>query len=205
MNKTFGPIYKIGETIGILVLINLFWSITVFLGFGITIGAATTASYVVIRKRFIGEDEIMLHNCFSVYWKALKENFKQSTIIWVITLLLGTMLVANIKFSLISYEPLKMGLQAIQMIVLIQLVFINIYCYSLMSTFESKTKKLVYSSLLISNAHLLTTLTCVAVAIGLIVTLKNFNYLTSFILVSGYIAITSFIFKPIFKKYSVQK
>lgn len=204
MKNGFGPIYKIGETVGILVLLNLFWSITVLAGLGLTIGAATSATYVIVRKRFKGEDEIMLHNCFSEYWKALKANFKQSTVIWIISLVLGTMLVANIKFSLISYEPLKMGLQAIQIIILIQLVFINIYCYSLISTFESKTNRIVYSSLLISNAHLLTTLTCVAVGIGLLATLRSFNYLTSFILVSGYIAITAFIFKPIFKKYSIK-
>ncbi|MBS5926414.1 MAG: DUF624 domain-containing protein [Clostridium sp.] len=203
MKNGLGPIVRVGESITILVLLNLVWIITVILGCGVTVGAATTAAYTVMRKRADKEkDEVMIHTCFSIYWKALKENFKESTIVWIITLVLGTMLVANIRFSLISSESLALVLKALQIIILIQLVFINIYCYSMISNFEADIKRIMYSALLIANAHLFTTLTCVVIAAALLFTVKMFNFLPVFILISSYVAVTSFIFKPIFKKYS---
>lgn len=206
MKNGLGPIVKIGETITILVLLNLFWIVTVILGCGITLGAATTAAYTVMRKRADKEkDEVMIHTCFSIYWKALKENFKESTIVWIITLTIGVMLVVNIRFSLISSQSLALVLKALQIIILIQLVFVNIYCYSMISIFEASIKRIIYSALLIANAHLFTTLTCIAIAAALVFTIRIFNFLPVFILISSYIAVTSFIFNPIFKKYSKGK
>lgn len=205
MQNKFAPIFRIGETIGILVILNLLWSVTVILGLGLTLGAATTAAYDVMRKRSDREREVvMLHTVFSIYYKSFKENFKQSTIIWIISLIIGSMILANIKFSLVEIESVALIIKALQIVVLIQLIFINIYCYSMIATFVTDIKRIVYSSLLIANAHLFTTLTCIAISIGLLFMVKSLNFLPVFILVSSYIGVTSFIFRPIFKKYSIQ-
>lgn len=206
MKNRFASIFKIGETIGILVLLNLFWVITVVFGLGITLGSATTAVYDVVRRMTDKEkDEVMLHTCFSIYIKALKGNFKQSTVIWIISAILATMIMMNLRFSIISIGVLAMSLKALQIIILIQLIFTNIYCYGLLATFEANTKRIMYSALLIANAHLFTTLTCIMVAIALVATMKSFNFLTGFILFSMYIYITYLILKPILKKYSLNK
>lgn len=205
MKNKFAPIFRIGETIGILVILNLLWSVTVILGLGLTLGAATTAAYDVMRKRSDREREVvMLHTVFSIYYKSFKENFKQSTIIWIISLIIGSMILANIKFSLVEIESVALIIKALQIVVLIQLIFINIYCYSMIATFVTDIKRIIYSSLLIANAHLFTTLTCIAISIGLLFMVKSLNFLPVFILVSSYIGVTSFIFRPIFKKYSIQ-
>lgn len=205
MKNKFTPIFRIGETIGILVILNLLWSVTVILGLGLTLGAATTAAYDVMRKRNDREREVvMLHTVFSIYYKSFKENFKQSTIIWIISLIIGSMIISNIRFSLIEIESVAMIIKALQIVVLIQLIFINIYCYSMIATFVTDIKRIIYSSLLIANAHLFTTLTCIAISIGLLFMVKSLNFLPVFILISSYIGVTSFIFRPIFKKYSIQ-
>jgi len=205
MKNKFAPIFRIGETIGILVILNLLWSVTVILGLGLTLGAATTAAYDVMRKRNDREREVvMLHTVFSIYYKSFKENFKQSTIIWIISLIIGSMIISNIRFSLIEIESVAMIIKALQIVVLIQLIFINIYCYSMIATFGTDIKRIMYSSLLIANAHLFTTLTCIAISIGLLFMVKSLNFLPVFILISSYIGVTSFIFRPIFKKYSIQ-
>lgn len=205
MKNKFAPIFRIGETIGILVILNLLWSVTVILGLGLTLGAATTAAYDVMRKRSDREREVvMLHTVFSIYYKSFKENFKQSTIIWIISLIIGSMILANIKFSLVEIESVALIIKALQIVVLIQLIFINIYCYSMIATFVTDIKRIIYSSLLIANAHLFTTLTCIAISIGLLFMVKSLNFLPVFILISSYIGVTSFIFRPIFKKYSIQ-
>ncbi|SCY35661.1 Uncharacterized membrane protein YesL [Lachnospiraceae bacterium XPB1003] len=57
----------------------------------ITVGAAFTAQYYVIMKMARGEDPSVIKD----FWKSFKENFKQSTVIWIINLLFLIFLTAD--------------------------------------------------------------------------------------------------------------
>lgn len=202
MKNSYNLITKIGETIGILFLVNVLWFMTVFLGLGITVGAANTAAFTVAKKLIYFDEEVMIHNCISIYFKAFKENFKNSTILWCITIIVFSLVQYNLQNSWIVFGKYGVVLQGIYFIVLTQLIFMNVYCYGLLSYFDAKIGKIIYSSILIANTHLFTTFTCLAVAIVLVMTIRISNCLTVFILISTYIYVTSLIFKPIFKRYS---
>lgn len=88
-----------------LFILNILWiicSIPI-----ITIGASTTALYSVDLKLLDNEESYIIKNFF----KAFKENFKKSTILWIsiiiISILLGTNLIFWLKCNLsISYFAL---------------------------------------------------------------------------------------------------
>lgn len=77
-----------------LFILNILWifcSIPI-----ITIGAATTALYSVNLK-FINSEE---GNLIKTFFKSFKENFKKSTIIWLLILALSIILGVNLVFWL---------------------------------------------------------------------------------------------------------
>ena len=72
-----------------IMYLNLLWilfSIPI-----ITIGASTTAAYQVGMKMVRDEEGYIGRG----FWKAFKENFKQSTIVWIIMFVLGDALYIN--------------------------------------------------------------------------------------------------------------
>ena len=77
-----------------LFILNILWifcSIPI-----ITIGATTTALYSVNLKFIDNEEE----NLIKTFFKSFKENFKKSTIIWLIILSLSIILGVNLVFWL---------------------------------------------------------------------------------------------------------
>lgn len=77
-----------------LFILNILWifcSIPI-----ITIGAATTSLYSVNLKFIDNEEE----NLIKTFFKSFKENFKKSTIIWLIILSLSIILGVNLVFWL---------------------------------------------------------------------------------------------------------
>ena len=66
-----------------MVCLNVLWLICCIPVF--TIGASTTALYTVMLKMVKNEEGYI----FRGFFKAFKENFKQSTIMWLILLALG--------------------------------------------------------------------------------------------------------------------
>lgn len=77
-----------------LFILNILWifcSIPI-----ITIGATTTALYSVSLKFIDNEEE----NLIKTFFKSFKENFKKSTIIWLIILSLSIILGVNLVFWL---------------------------------------------------------------------------------------------------------
>ena len=59
----------------------------------ITAGASVTAMYTVTLKMVRGEESYI----FKGFLKAFKENFKQSTIIWLILLVIGALLAFDFR------------------------------------------------------------------------------------------------------------
>ena len=61
----------------------------------VTIGAATTAMYSVMLRLVKDEEGYIVKGFF----KAFKENFKQSTIMWLIYMVVGTIIFVDINFA----------------------------------------------------------------------------------------------------------
>lgn len=69
----------------------------------ITIGASTTALYTIMLKMVKNEEGYI----FRSFFKAFKENFKQSTIIWIILLALG--IICCLDYRLAGMMPETAG------------------------------------------------------------------------------------------------
>ena len=88
------PVWRFIGKLGDLILLNILWivcSIPI-----VTAGAATTAVYYVTLKLVRDENDGTIKNFFHSF----KENFVQSTIIWVILLAAGALLAFDFWFFL---------------------------------------------------------------------------------------------------------
>lgn len=86
------PVWRFIGKFGDLILLNILFvicSIPIF-----TIGASTTAVYYVTLKLARNDDGYTIRSFF----KSFKENFKQSTIIWLILLVVGIILGIDVWF-----------------------------------------------------------------------------------------------------------
>lgn len=110
----------------------------------ITIGAAITAEFYVGMRLFRGEDTPF----FRAYIKSFKENFKQSTIIWIIELLVGGF------FAFDWYLIYKMGgenfnqfFKILLAIITVYLVLAGIAVFALIARFDMSTFEAIKGAL----------------------------------------------------------
>lgn len=132
--------------LGDLVLLNFFFLLTCLPVF--TIGAAVTALYTVTFRN-LKEWE----NGLKAYFKAFIDNFKQSTVIWLILLLVGgctlfdAMLFRQMTgFAHYLYIP--------SVILFILVIFTASYAFPLLSQFNNGNKQTLKNALLLSLGYL---------------------------------------------------
>lgn len=155
MNTVFDPdswLMQFLSRFSTLVILNflfLFTSIPVF-----TIGASLTAMYdVVFRMDTEREGKLV-----STYFRAFKANFKQSTLVWLIFLLLIIASCANAVIFSNMDGTMGYLLFLISMVILINALLVMGYSFPLMSQFDNTLSNTLKNSLLLSVANLPRTL-----------------------------------------------
>ena len=156
------------------VILNILWvvcSIPVF-----TIGASTCAAYYVTLK-LLCDDEVTLNNTAKLFFKAFKDNFKQGTIMWLITLpcivgcfFMWRAILQNGDVNII----LKIGAAILTLIAII----INLYTYPLLARYDNTIKKSIMNSIVISMLYIARTIivaVVVAVEIAVAFTAVRWN------------------------------
>lgn len=194
-----GPFQKYGTIVADIIIISLLWyilSIPLF-----TIGAVTTGMFYIFTKQANDRDEYLLKSFF----KSIKENFIQATILTIILFLLYTLLFTNIR--VISSGTLGLGstfsmvLLIVQISILLELFFVSLYIFPVLSRFELKIKDIFKTSFYLANKHLFTTIPLVGIFI--ILYFLIFNVHSMFIIAApgiyGYLA--SKLLVVVFKKY----
>ena len=171
----------------------------------VTIGASTTALYGVTKKMASNSEGYI----FRSYFKLFKENFKQSTIMWIILLVLS--LIPTADLYIINYMPkglLPTVLRGFMLAAALAILFVFLYAMALQSTFENTVKNTLKNAFLMGIGHFPWTLLIVAITllpIILLVTLgsaaSSVIYVMSFVGFSVLAYLNSFIFNRIFKKY----
>ena len=118
----------------------------------ITIGASTTALYI-----------------FRGFFKAFKSNFKQSTVIWLILLLLG--IVCWIDYRVAGALPGTAGfvMRAIFLLVGFILLSVMIYVFPLTARYENTTRATLRNALILTVGRLPYTILMVAVAVAAVI------------------------------------
>lgn len=144
-NKFFEVLDKITDIV-VLNFLFIVCSIPI-----ITIGASITATYSVAMKVIKGEESYIIKD----FIKKLKENFKISTIVWLLIAVIGFVLALDFYIStLISNNIVSKILQFIFTIVSIIVVFVLTYAFPIISKFDNTIKNTMINSVLISIQNL---------------------------------------------------
>ena len=133
-----------------LVALNILWLICCVPIF--TIGAATTALYHTIFQDHTHQDD----EIFRPFFRAFRANFKQATLLWMLSLLAMGLL----AFDLVYLLSWGLG-TAVLFLLIVCAVFvlgIQLHLFPLIARFDMNTKPLLHTSASLSILHLPTTL-----------------------------------------------
>lgn len=163
----------------------------------VTIGASTTALYYTAMKAVKYEDGYVARRFF----KSFKENFRQSTIIWLIMLFAGFLCGWYLSYSIETHNSV---LTMFSTILTCVYTFILIYVFPLQSKFDNKITVTIRNAFLLSVKNFPWTLLMI-VALGLIGLFSYFYTIVLFIVVicgaGVYGYLTAFIFNRVFLPY----
>ena len=173
----------------------------------ITIGASATALYTVTLKMARNEESYMVKG----FWKAFKSNFKISTIVWLIMLVLGIIL--GLDYRITAAFTGVMG-KVMQIAILIIGTFYTItmlYLFPYIARFVNDVKNSLKNALLFSILNLPYTILIAVITIAPVfltfLTGKTLAYGLFIWLFFGFAAIAyvnSLLFRKIFAKYEPQ-
>lgn len=143
---------------------NLMWANFLFITCSIpviTFGASATSLYYIVIKVIKDEDVSVTR----MFFKSFKENFKQSTIIWLI------LMFGYIFFGLDLYifynNPDKYNFYIIAIVVLFTVLwsFLFMHVFPYISRFKSSIKDTIKNSLVIGLTHIVKTIFMIAISI----------------------------------------
>lgn len=142
------------------IILNLLWlvcSIPI-----ITIGASTTALYTVMLKVVKNEEGYIARG----FLKAFKENFKQSTLLWLVFLLLGVICILDILVLRVMPHKAAGMLQIVFLIAGALLVCGSVYAFALQARFVNTVKNTLKNALILIFARLPYTVLIMVITIG---------------------------------------
>lgn len=159
-NWTDNVVMRALGKIGDMICLNVMWLICCIPI--ITIGASTTALYTVMLRMVKNEEGYI----FRGFLKAFKSNFKQSTLIWLILLLLG--IVWTVDFRVAGFMPGMAGiiLSAIFLALGFILLSVMIYIFPLTARYENGIKATFKNALILTVAKLPYTFLMVAIIVA---------------------------------------
>lgn len=209
MNRLFSPdniVMQFLSKIFDLMVLNLLFILSCVPV--VTVGASLSALYYVCLKMLRGEDPYIWKN----YWKSFRENFKQSTIIWLLSLAAFAFL--GMDFYIINsqdtalFAVIRVALWIISLI----LVSMFLYAFPVISHFKCTLKQVIRNAGLMAIGHLPYTFLLLLLFGGIFFLMNVSTRLFALVIVvSGIcgfsvVAYTACIaFDRIFKKYEPEK
>ena len=188
-----GPFQKYGGFVADMMILSLMWilfSLPV-----ITIGASTTALFYVATRRIADREGYIT----SDFWEAFKVNFVKSTLLWLMYGAVLLVLVVNITMAG-EIGDLSRFIMTVQVIMLVQLIFVFIYMFPIAARFEMKKLDIIKSSFFMANRHLLTTISCAVLMVVVFYAMLVMPFLI-FLAPGIYAMLASFMLVKIFKRY----
>lgn len=180
--------------INILVLIC---SIPIF-----TIGASLTAAYYMCFKMIRNEETYIIQGFF----KAFKENFKQSTIMWLVIMAIGLVLAGDYKIILDSGLEFatwtRIAVLTVTVIVGLGVTFV----FPMQARFSNTVKNTMKNAFLMALSHLPSAvlfLISFAVPFLLVYTIPQLLPAVLLLALGGLPYLKSFLYLKIFRKYEI--
>lgn len=168
------PFFRCMSLIGDLMLLNLMW---ILLSLPIiTIGASTTALLYTGMKLAKGRDGYVIRN----FWKSFKQNFRQSTIIYLLMLVFGAVLGYSVWFWM-GHSDMVGKICAVLavcglLVYLIELLFV----FAVQAKFENTIFQTMKNALVMGIQNFPITILC-AVGVGLLIGL-NYTFVVANVL-----------------------
>lgn len=166
-----------------------------------TIGASTTAMFYTSFKMLDNEDSYVTR-CF---FKSFKENFKQSTLLWLLAVAILVFLWVDFRF----YSSLDAGVMRFVGLVVFGFLLalyaiMMLYLFPYVSRFHCTFKQSLKVSLLLGIRHLPTTIFMAIVDAAIV--FVCLYYLILFMFMPGFLCLAnSFLLRRVFKKYMPEK
>ena len=163
-----GPIFSFLSKMADLMWLNLLFVVCCLPI--VTIGASTTAMHYVCLK--IARDE----DCYIAksFFKSFKQNFKQSTIVWLLLMVIGAVLLIDLKLLAgdISYEAVFNN-RAVNTVVLTAIIIcfiltllMFVYAFAMLAQFDNTIKNTLKNSLILGLKHLPMTILLFAILLA---------------------------------------
>ena len=159
-NWTDNVVMRALGKIGDMICLNVMWLICCIPI--ITIGASTVALYTVMLKMVKNEEGYI----FRGFLKAFKTNFKQSTIIWIILLLLGILWTVDFRVAGVIPGMAGIVLRALFLTLGFVLLSVTIYIFPLTARYENSIKGTFKNALILTVAKLPYTFLMVAIVVA---------------------------------------
>lgn len=183
------------------VMLNLLWivcSLPI-----ITIGASTTALYTVMLKIVKNEEGYIVKGFF----KAFKENFKQSTVIWLVFFVLGVVLLVDFSALRLMSASVAGIMQILLLLMSALLISGGVYAFGLQARFVNTVKNTLKNAVILVFAKLPYTILIVIISVGPVIA----TFLSGETLVIGFTLwifvgvalvawLNSFILRSVFRK-----
>ncbi len=154
------PVWRFIGKFGDLIILNILWlicSIPIF-----TMGASTTAVYYVTLKLARDDDGYTIRSFF----KSFKENFKQSTVIWLILLAVGVILGIDVYFFTRLFTG-SGSFRTVMLTVFLAMVLVYgavfTYIFPLQARFFNSVKRTFFNAFFMSLRHLFRTIGMIAI------------------------------------------
>lgn len=168
----------------------------------VTIGASATALYSVTLKMVKNEESYIFRSFFG----AFKTNFKQSTVSWLILMLVGTVLWCDYRALGIMEEPLQRIFSFVLFSVGVLFLFTALYLFPYIARFENTLKNSIKNSFMISIAQLpytllLLLLFALAAAFTMFIDFRVTGFVWFVIGFSGMAYLNSFLLRRAFKRF----
>ena len=194
-----GAFNKYGGVLADMVIVSLMWLLFSLATFGIGVGAASSALFFVTTRRISDRENYVTRD----FWEAFKANFKKGTIMWLIILVMTLLLINNV-FLLLRAEEEARGIMSIvlpaQLVFLALIALMNIYIWPLIARFDMGLVQVLKSAFFMSVRHFLTSITCVALMVGMFLII--FEVPPLIIAAPGlYAWLASYMVMRVFKRY----
>lgn len=196
-----GSVMRALSRIADLAVLNILWLICCIPV--VTAGAATTALYYMTIKMAQNQEGYLVRSFF----KAFKDNFKKSTIIWLMILAVGLVLGADFYIMCHWESDLRYPMLVLILMAGLVLIFLGLYVFVLIGTFENKVLEYLKNAFFMSIRHLPYTILLVCILAAQIFVcnfmLVNSQYLPLVLLfgMSAFAYVMSFLYVKILKSY----
>lgn len=195
-----GKLYKIISNFWSIVYIGLLWivcSIPIF-----TIGAASTAAYFAMVKS-------VREGCYGstkAFFKGFKENFLQSTVLWIVYLIVGILFVGAAVLYYRMGGGMALGMRWLFYILILLLICTVTFSFAWLSRFVMNTKHALFYPVMITLLHLKESLGLIvfwaAAIIALYWTYNTFLFAILLVFIPGFKCfLDTFLIEHVMKKY----